>query len=148
MGLDQWLYRKNDDVCPICNNTERDPGGDYCFECIPHGEEVAYFRKVNFLHRWVEEHCNDGIDTNSEEIPIHLEAMAGLVQTCGQVLADPDLGPILLPTMGRFFFGSEAYDRYYIDDVCDVCDALVRILTYEKTRDEPGAGQYVYVSSW
>ncbi len=128
MGLDQFIERGTPD------DEDR--------------EEVAYFRKVNFLHKWVEDHLNDGRMTNCEAIPFHLEAMAGLVQTCTRVMANPELGPELLPTMGRFFFGSEAYVRYYIDDVCDVCDALVRILTYEKTRDEPGAGQYVYVSSW
>lgn len=129
MGLDQYIERVTT-------------------EDKMHGEEVAYFRKVNFLHKWVEDHLNEGRETNCEPIPFHLEAMAGLVQTCAQVLDKPELGPELLPTMGRFFFGSEAYDEYYLGDVGDVLSALARILAYERTRDEPGSGQYVYISSW
>lgn len=128
MGLDQYIER----VRP------EETGND----------EVAYFRKVNFLHKWVEDHLNDGIETNCQAIPFHLEAMAGLMQTCATVRANPELGPELLPTMSRFFFGSTEYDEWYLKDVADVQNALVDILAYEKGRGEPGSGQYVYVSSW
>ena len=124
MGLDQYIYRKTDKVCDNCNNTRTGANGRWCMECDPSGEEVAYFRKVNFLHRWVEEHLNEGRQTNCEEIPFHLEAMAGLMATCAQVLDKPELGPELLPTVSRFFFGGTDYDEYYLGDVGDVLSAL------------------------
>jgi len=128
MGLDQYIERVRSE----------ETGND----------EVAYFRKVNFLHKWVEDHLNEGRETNCEAIPFHLEAMAGLMATCAQVLDKPELGPELLPTMSRFFFGGTDYDEYYLGDVGDVLSALARILAYERERDVPGSGQYVYVSSW
>jgi len=143
MGLDQYLYRGIDPV-----QQEVDFGNGKTFTYETRGQEVAYFRKVNFLHKWVEDHLNEGRETNCEYIPFHLEAMAGLTQTCATVIADPSLGPELLPTMGRFFFGSEAYDEYYLDDVRDVQAALVRILCDEQACETPGSGQYSYYSSW
>jgi hypothetical protein len=143
MGLDQYLYRGIDPV-----QQEVDFGNGKTFTYETRGQEVAYFRKVNFLHKWVEDHLNEGRETNCEYIPFHLEAMAGLTQTCATVIADPSLGPELLPTMGRFFFGNTKYDEYYIEDVGDVLTALARILAYERERDEPGCGQYSYYSSW
>ena len=139
MGLDQFIERVRPQPAFRGEGQVTEPSAT---------EGVAYFRKVNFLHKWVEDHLNEGRETNCEAIPFHLEAMAGLMATCAQVLDKPELGPELLPTMGRFFFGSEDYDEYYLGDVRDVLDALTRILAYERVRDEPGSGQYVYSSSW
>jgi len=78
----------------------------------------------------------------------NLEAMAGLIKTCNEVLHHPERGPELLPTMGRFFFGSEAYDEYYLKDVEAVRDALWNILNTELARHPATPHQYVYISSW
>lgn len=133
MGLDQYIFRGH----------ERREDNRFV-----HGEEVAYFRKVNFLHSWVQDHLNGGADNNCTEIPFHLEAMAGLMRTCQQVLVDPNLGPKLLPTMSGFFFGATTYDDYYLGDVRDVLEALVKILDSERDRHPSSPGQYVYYSSW
>jgi len=149
MGLDQNIYRKPNEpvVCDVCNSTGIDPQWGGMCDCL-RGEEVAYFRKVNFLHKWVEDHLNEGRETNCEDIPFHLEAMAGLIKTCNEVLHHPERGPELLPTMGRFFFGSEAYDEYYLKDVEAVRDALWNILNTELARHPATPHQYVYISSW
>ena len=143
MGLDQYLYRGIDPV-----QQEVDFGNGKTFTYETRGQEVAYFRKVNFLHKWVEDHLNEGRETNCEYIPFHLEAMAGLIKTCNEVLHHPERGPELLPTMGRFFFGSEAYDEYYLKDVEAVRDALWNILNTELARHPATPHQYVYISSW
>jgi hypothetical protein len=44
------------------------------------------FRKVNFLHRWIEQHCNEGRETNCDDIELNLEQVAGLSLTCSKVL--------------------------------------------------------------
>lgn len=111
-------------------------------------EEVAYFRKVNFLHLWVEQHLNEGKETNCEQVPMHLEAIAGLAQTCTRVLMYPELGEELLPTVEGFFFGSTEYDNYYLADVESVLSACQEILEYEEHSDPPGSGRYVYWSWW
>ena len=143
MGLDQYLYRGNDPV-----QQEIDFGNGQTFTYETRGQEVAYFRKVNFLHKWVEDHLNEGRETNCEPIPFHLEAMAGLIKTCNEVLHHPERGPELLPTMGRFFFGSEEYDEWYLKDVEAVRDALWNILDTELARHPATPHQYVYISSW
>lgn len=147
MGLDQNIYRKVP-IVPCPKHTISDPDG--CLECwrLSRGEEVAYFRKVNFLHKWVEDNLNEGRETNCEEIPIHLEALGGLATTCRRVLDDPSLGPELLPTMGRFFFGSTEYDEWYIKDVQAVLDAVLLILSTEMARHPSTPSRYVYSSSW
>lgn len=127
MGLDQFIYRLNS-------------AGD--------GEEMHYFRKVNFLHRWVETHLNNGVETNCEMIPMSLEAIAGLGQTCDQVMAHPELGPERLPTQAGFFFGSTEYDASYLAKVAEVRDACLAILAHEAVQQPPGTGQYGYGSSW
>ena len=128
MGLDQYIYRLEGEDDRV---------------------EVACFRKVNFLHAWVEEHLNGGQEHNCDDIPMHLEAIAGLAQTCHRVLDDPQvLGPKLLPTRVGFFFGGTAYDDAYLDDVRDVLDACHCILLCEKGADPPGSGRYVYWSWW
>jgi hypothetical protein len=129
MGLDQSIIRLHGD--------ER--------------EEVAYFRKVNFLHLWVETNLFDGQSSNCDDIPLSLEAMAGLMKTCYRVLDNPSsIGPELLPTTAGFFFGGTEYDEWYAQDVQDVLTALVKILAEEAVRHEAGErpGQYVYWSWW
>lgn len=131
MGLDQSFMRVTDDTS--------DP---------PATEEVAYFRKVNLLHRWVEVNLNGGASTNCDLIPISLEALAGLEKTCNEVLAAPGCGPYLLPTQAGFFFGGTEYDEYYLADVREVRDACHRILSHEASTNPPGSGQYAYYSWW
>jgi hypothetical protein len=111
-------------------------------------EVIADFRKVNFLHAWVQEHLNAGREHNCEEIDFNLEAMAGLVGTCAEVLTNPELGPQLLPTRPGFFFGSTDYDDYYLEDVRHVRGVLLGILNNELRRVPPGSGQYAYWSWW
>ena len=111
---------------------------------------MAYFRKVNFLHLWVEAHVLDGRETNCDDVPMNLEQIAGLAQTCEQVLADPTKGPDVLPTGGRFFFGSTEYDDYYLDDVRDVLAACQQIISLEIEANANGLppAKLCYWSSW
>lgn len=128
MGLDQNIYR-----------TER--GSD-------EATEVAYFRKVNFLHAWVQDHLNEGKEHNCDRIPMSLEAIAGLAQTCKRVLADPSLAGELLPPRSGFFFGSTDVDEWYLRGVQQVSDVLDVILLDEASQARPGERQYHYWSWW
>jgi hypothetical protein len=128
MGLDQNIFRK-------------DPGAE-------DEVEVAYFRKVNFLHGWVQDHLNNGEEHNCVKIPMHLEAIAGLAQSCKQVLADPSLADKLLPPRSGFFFGSTEVDEDYLSDVQEVSDVLDVILMDEASQERPGQRSYFYWSWW
>ncbi len=131
MGLDQSLRRER----PW---TEDEP------------EEVAYFRKVNFLHGWVQTNLNEGKEHNCESIPMNLEQIAGLAASCSRVLDNPALADELLPVQQGFFFGGYDYDEYYLGDVKEVREALRAILADEAERHSEGLPpcRYSYWSWW
>jgi hypothetical protein len=128
MGLDQNIYRQ------VKGQEDK--------------EGVAYFRKVNFLHAWVQDHLNGGKEHNCDMIPMHLEAIAGLAQTCKQVLAHPVLAMQLLPPRSGFFFGSTEVDEGYLAKVQEVSDVLDVILVDEASQERPGERTYFYWSWW
>jgi hypothetical protein len=111
---------------------------------------VQDFRKVNFLHRWIEQNCNEGHSTNCDDIPLNLEQIAGLEQACEAVLATPEMAPLMLPTQEGFFFGSYEYDEYYFDDVRDVLRACREILAQGYIHHAHGGAPFTitYWSWW
>ena len=46
----------------------------------------------------------------------------------GKIIANPEIAQRLLPTTGGFFFGSEEYDQYYMDDIDETIKQLTDIL--------------------
>ena len=96
MGLDIFFFRRN-------RNKEIE------------AEEIAYFRKVNFLVRFF----GDKGFNIAEQIPLEItkEMCEELEARCRTVLNDITKCKELLPTMDGFFFGSTAYDTDYIHDV-------------------------------
>lgn len=59
MGLDQWLLKRQD-------------------------KEVAYFRKVNFLQRFIVEYV--GMDNEGQECILHMEHIEELLSRCNYVI--------------------------------------------------------------
>ena len=62
----------------------------------------------------------------------------------GPVIANPELAERLLPTTEGFFFGSTAYNRYYLEDVTYTRDRLREVLGI--TEGHPI--YFEYHSSW
>lgn len=130
MGLDQYLYRGD----------PADEDGT--------GEEVGYWRKANMIHAWMEDHLNGGESSNLERLPINLEQLAGLRQTCQRVLDEQLVGADALPTRPGFFFGGTEYDEYYLSDLRETVDIIDKVFAWEAEQPQPGAGQYYYWSWW
>ena len=61
----------------------------------------------------------------------------------GQVIAQPEFSAMLLPTLAGCFFGSTAYDEYYLESLKDTVKMLEPILS--DLKDE---GEYYYRASW
>lgn len=59
----------------------------------------------------------------------------------GKTIADSSVAEELLPTQKGFFFGSNDYDEYYVQDIRDTIKILETCL-----KDE--GGDYYYHSSW
>lgn len=121
-------------------------------------DEVAYWRKANQVHKWFVDHVQDGEDDcgNYEvtqeqledllatcitiKVNIHMKKAKiqnGLtfkdghpvpIMEDGQIIVNPELAQRLLPTTGGFFFGSEEYDQYYMDDIDETIKQLTDIL--------------------
>ena len=73
--------------------------------------EVAYFRKVNFLLPFF------GYEDNCSDLEIDKYQVEDLVDACKAVLEDHSKAEELLPTTAGFFFGSTEYDDWYFGDV-------------------------------
>ena len=84
--------------------------------------EVAYFRKVNFLIPFF------GYEENCSNIEIDKYQVEDLIEACKEVLANHDKASFLLPTQEGFFFGSTDYDDWYFDDVESVKTTFESIL--------------------
>lgn len=84
--------------------------------------EVAYFRKVNFLIPFF------GYEENCSNIEIDKYQVEDLIEACNEVLANHDKASFLLPTETGFFFGSTDYDDWYFDDVKSVKTTFESIL--------------------
>ena len=98
-------------------------------EKITPWNEVAYFRKVNFLIPFF------GYEENCSNIEIDKYQVEDLIEACKEVLANHDKASFLLPTQEGFFFGSTDYDDWYFDDVQNVKEKFEEVLA-DFDRDE------------
>ena len=106
----------------------------------PHLEEVMYWRKTNFLHNWLVNQCQNGIDQCQ-----YAEVTKADLQDAIDILQESldTKEPLMRPTSG-FFFGSTAVDEWYWKDVektLDTFNALMEETDFKKER-------LVYSSSW
>lgn len=125
MGLDIFFFRRN-------RNKEVE------------AEEIAYFRKVNFLVRFFDDR---GFNTE-EQIPLEItkEMCEELLERCRTVLDDVTTCKELLPTMDGFFFGSTAYNNYYIQDIELVVQKLEKNIlpAFDNLQDT----EYITFETW
>jgi len=137
-------------------------------------ERIAYWRKANAIHGWFvrnvqdgEDDCGsydvsttqlrelvalcqrvlDGTETGSGEIANGQSLENGKwadIMEPGVVNLNPQFAASLLPVAAGFFFGSTAYDEYYLDDLRETVDQLAPVL------DEDGehTTYYTYRASW
>jgi len=127
MGLDMYLIRY-----------EETDSGSKTEEVV-----VAQWRKANAIHSYVVNKYADGVD-DCQEIPLTLEDIAELNKLCKDVLDDPESARDKLPTASGFFFGSTAYDEWYLRDLKDT----VTMLDYVQLMDKDWCHKYYYQASW
>lgn len=102
---------------------------------------VAYWRKVNALHKWFVDTCQDGQD-DCRTSYVSREQLQNLKKTCEEVLADNSKAEELLPTEEGCFFGSYEYGEYYFADLKQTIETLDQVLTL------PTEWDFSYQSSW
>lgn len=74
--------------------------------------EIAYWRKVNAVHKWFVDNVQDGND-NCERYYVSFDQLSELVDTCRKVLEDNSRAGELLPPTEGFFFGGTDLDEWY-----------------------------------
>ena len=116
MGLDISFYKLKD--VKDSSKTIK----DYVDNFRNH-EEVAYFRKVNFIYAYFK-------DKYEENALADKASIQALIDTCKDVLRhkDEDYSREHLPTCSGFFFGSTEYDEWYYNDVKDCIKKMSAIL--------------------
>lgn len=129
MGLDSFVSRTGKE------NTE------YTDDSL---EDVGYFRKVNFLHLWVEENLNNGESTNCEFIEIPKAKLDELIDSLRKVRNDNSLAAELLPSCSRLFFGSINYDDWYFKNIDEALETFTKI----KNTTDFNTQKVLYYSWW
>lgn len=142
-------------------------------------EAVGYWRKANAIHNWFVNNVQEGVDDCKEywvsieklqelldlckkvkDIAVIKE---GQIQN-GSTFKDGKLVPImekgryienadeietLLPVKDGFFFGSTAYDEWYIRDIEYTIQLLENLLEDEKNCNKDGFyNDFYYSASW
>ena len=155
MGLDQYLYAKkytsdtdflgadrkalNAKLKAAIGKDAEYQGGN--LKSISIEMEVAYWRKVNAVHQWFVDNCQDGVD-DCRQVYVGREQLQNLLDGCRDVLANRDKADQILPTASGFFFGSTDYDEYYFMDIEDTVRQLENVLKMDDTWE------FYYQSSW
>lgn len=103
--------------------------------------EVCYWRKVNSVHQWFVDNCQDGNDDCRQSV-VGREQLKNLLEACEEIVADHDKASDLLPTQGGFFFGNTDYDEYYFMDIDDTVKQLKEALKLDSDWE------FYYQSSW
>lgn len=162
MGLDMFIIRKKKGKKKISDNW------------YENGDELAYWRKANQIHKWFVDNVQNGIDDGGK-YRLSKEQIQKLLDTCkyladkiiliddeinngqrlvngkwedikvkGKKIVNKDLCRKILPTTDGFFFGSTDYDEYYYEDIMNTIKQLTKILSDDRLDEY----DLVYMSSW
>ena len=119
-------------------------GLDIYFHKRKFGEEIGYFRKVNFLVKYFEDL---GFDVEHQTpLQVDKEMIEELYSRCCKVLNNHEDAEELLPTCEGFFFGSTEYDEWYFKDVEKVKEYIEETLL--PTFDELEPYESIYFETW
>lgn len=124
MGLDMYAYAQDN---PTISGVDEQPEDSS-------REEIAYWRKFNALHGWMENlyKHRGGISTfNCVDLPLHREDIKELKRAA--------ITKTLLPTAGFFFGSQEPLTDDDWDEVHRFTDLASELLD---------AGKYIIYSSW
>lgn len=127
MGLDMYLFRRQRNKHP--ND--------------PEGEEVAYWRKANQIHRWFVDKAQGGVDDCKIHNEVTKDSLEELLDTCCTIAGDHSRAEDLLPTQSGFFFGSMEYDEEYFVSITDTIEILERVI-----KETDFESEMIYYLSW
>ena len=107
-------------------------------------EDIGYWRKANHIHKWFVDNVQGG-DDDCGEYYVPREDLAALLELCYEVKDNPDDAHKILPRQEGYFFGSDEYDEYYMEQVQYTIDIIEPLL---KELDSCPDAEIYYSSSW
>ena len=123
MGLDMYLYRKNKRT------------GD--------SDEAQYWRKANWIRKWLVNHTDLDEDSNCEYTKLSKEILEQLIKDCEEVVKNHELASELMPTASKFFFGNTEYSDYYFENLEYTAERLREIINETNWETED-----IYYYEW
>jgi len=106
-------------------------------------EEVAYWRKANYIHKWFVDNVQNGVD-DCGAYRVSKEKLQELYDILNEVICNPELASEKLPCTNGFFFGSCDYDENYYESLQYTAEVIDSILTNTDFENEC----IEYCSSW
>lgn len=111
-------------------------------------EQVAYWRKANMIHNWFVQNCQDGND-DCQRSEVSFEQLEELYRLVEQVLKHRDTAKDTLPPVEGFFFGGDAVDEYYWQQMEETHTMLAKLILENELLTEEGTwDSYEYCASW
>jgi len=104
---------------------------------------IAYWRKVNSVHRWFINKLADGEDRNCDPLKATKDDLQEIVEICSEILKDHSKAKELLPTSGGFFFGGTEYDEDYFQELEDTIRQISEVI-----EGTDWGNQVVYYYAW
>jgi hypothetical protein len=115
-------------------------------------DQIGYLRKANSVHGWLVRELAEGVD-ECQEIDMSPEDVDALLAAIEKALANPGARGPLEPVSG-FFFGSDAKDQYWVEDLRSARDIMLWIKEdiarseAERESDRWVTTRYFYRASW
>ena len=121
------------------------PNGTHIAESVPvyggqHLYQIGLFRKVNALHGWMSRHFHaqspNGIPSDAQA-GFHPSLLRVLRNDCQRVLdafaksqkKGEKIAKRAFPTSEGFYFGSEDYDEWFVQDIRELLDFVDTVLS-------------------
>ena len=102
---------------------------------------VGYWRKLNAVHKWFVDNCQNGED-DCRTSYVGREQLIELKSICQQIADDHKRADDLLPSQGGFFFGGTEYDEWYFSGIVET------IAIVDNALSMPDEWEFEYHSSW
>lgn len=102
---------------------------------------IGYWRKANAIHQWFVDNVQGG-DDDCRGYYVDREQLSELKALCNLVLAHPELAAETLPPSDGCFFGSQAIDDFYFDDLRKTVEVI------ERAEQFSDSWYLQYHSSW
>ena len=102
---------------------------------------IGYWRKVNAVHQWFVDNCQDGVD-DCRYAYVPREKLEELKALCEKIVLQPAVADEELPVQPGFFFGSYEYDEWYFDGIKQTIEIIDNCLQM------PDEWEFYYHSSW